>query len=112
VSDDHDFCVRYQVQYQTTDSKPGDWIVLSRPNHDARFRSEADDGMHEITDLDEATDTAQALVKGYAHPHERHQYYWRPIVAARIVARVYAGTVSAVYGTPVTDVPRETSAPE
>lgn len=96
----------YQVQYQEAGNS--DWYIMTRRNHDERYRTESDKGMHEVTSLDEALDTAQALAKGYASPAKPGSCYWRRIVAAQVVTIVRVGQVSAVYGTPNVDVPRET----
>lgn len=90
--------VTYQVQYQRVGKD--DWFVMTCRNHDERFRSEVEHSMHELTDLDEAIDTAQALANGYAHPDKRDAYYWQPILAARVVTIVRMSVVSATYGTP------------
>lgn len=107
-TEDHDWAIRYQVQYQEEGGKPDDWAIMTGRDHNEKFRSEAEHGMHELTSMDEAVEIAKALVVGISHPHKRSAYYWKEIVASRVVTRVYAGTVSATYGTPNTDVPRET----
>lgn len=88
----------YQVQYQEA-GKPN-WFVMTRRNHDEKYRTESREGLHELTSLDEALDTAMALTNGYANPHKPGSRYWRRIVAARVITIVRASQVSAVYGTP------------
>lgn len=107
-NEDHGFDIHYQVQYQQENGKPDEWAIMTGRDHKEKFRSDAEYGMHELTDMAEANEIAEALVKGYAHPHKRDAYYWKKIVAARVVTRVYMGSVSATYGTPIVDVPRET----
>lgn len=100
--------ITYQIQYQEEGGKPNDWFIMTGRHHDESFRSAVDDGMHEISSMDEAVEIAEALVNGYSHPHKRSAYYWRPIVAARVCTIIRAHALSAVYGTPNVDVSRET----
>lgn len=102
--------ITYQVQYQEEGGKPDDWFIMTGRSHDERqYHSEAEEGFHELTSMDEAVEIAEALVAGRSHPHKRDAYYWRRIVAARVFTLVRLSQLSGVYGTPNTDVPRETS---
>lgn len=108
TDEEHSFTITYQVHYQQEGGKPDDWYTMTCRNHGEKFRSEAEDGIHELTSMDEAVEIAEALVRGYSHPHKRDAYYWKKIVASRVFTIVRMSQLSAVYGDPNTDVPRET----
>jgi hypothetical protein len=91
--------IAYEVHYQEAD-RP-DWFIMTGRDHNEHYRHPSDSpSAHETTSLDEATDTAEALVAHRAFPHDPKSPYYRRVVAARVITRVYTGAVSAVYGTP------------
>lgn len=101
-----DTSITYQVHYQTEGRS--DFFIMTCRSHGEPYRSEVEDGWHELSSMDEAVEIAEALVNGHAHPHKRDAYYWKRIVASRVYTIVRLSQLSAEYGTPNVDVPRET----
>lgn len=94
----------YEVQYQTTASRPGEWFVMSGRDHNQPYRHPGYSALSsETSDMLEADDTANALVERRAFPHDPKSRYYVRVVAAQVVTRMYFGQVTAVYGTPVTE---------
>lgn len=104
MSDETDAILAYEVQYQTTASKPGDWFVMRGRDWNQPYRHPGySRSTHETADMIEADDTANALVERRAFPHAPKSRYYVRVVAAQVVTRMYFGRVTAVYGTPVTE---------
>lgn len=108
--DETDDPFSYLVQYQYKGDT--DWCVMTCRDHGEPFRSEIPRSMHEISSMDEAVEIAEALKSGISHPDPRPDRSRRPIVASRVFTIVRLAKVTAVYGTPTADVPRETSTTE
>lgn len=107
MTDKPDTTFAYAVQYQTDKSKPGDWFEMTGRDHGQPYQHVADNGLtSETASMEEALDTAGALYTRRAYPCDPEAYYYRPVLASRVVTRVYTGHVTAVFGTP--NVSRET----
>lgn len=107
MTDKPDTTFAYAVQYQTEESKPGEWFEMTGRDHTQPYQHVADSGpAYETTSMEEALDTAEALYTRRAYPCDRMAYYYRPVIASRVITRVCTGHVSAVFGAP--NVSRET----
>jgi hypothetical protein len=103
VSDDEqNGILAYEVQFQDTGSKEGEWWTMTGRTYNERYRHPGhSNSTHETASMDEAVEIAEALVRGISHPTDPHGQYHRHVVAAQVVTRLYFGTVTAVYGKPV-----------
>jgi hypothetical protein len=97
--------ITYQVHYQPKGKT--DWYVMTGRDHDERYRNGVVGGVNETASMDEAVETAEALVRGLSHPKDPEGPYRTLVTAACVITIIRASQVSAVYGEPSGDVPRE-----
>lgn len=93
--DETDDPISYQVQYLQEGA--ADFYIMTCRAPGEPFHSEIERAMHELRDMSEAVEIAEALVRGYTHPHKRTDRGWRPILDARVITIVRLSKVTAVY---------------